>query len=210
MKPGVNPCQYSGEIIEVLRGLIRPGEHVHDPFAGHGRRLGQLCDQLGATFTGTDIEPWPDSDPRVLVGDARDLFTYPVPPFTVVTSPVYANKRCADYANGPTPTTKTKGRRDYGIALGRPLHRDNLARLTGRESKVESYYVEHGQAVKHWWKRVVLNVDSPIAKRWSELLTGHGYTITDIIPAYTRRYGGLDNADKRADHEVIIVAVRHE
>jgi hypothetical protein len=117
-----HPCQFSPEVLEVLAGFIRPGEHVHDPFAGPGLRLGRVCDQIGATFSGSDIEPWPGRDRRVVVADARDPLSYPRKPFTIVTSPVYANKRCADYPNGPTSRTKVKGRRDYAIALGRGLH----------------------------------------------------------------------------------------
>lgn len=41
----VHPAQYSPEVIDVLRHLIAPGEHVHDPFAGTGLRLGALCDE---------------------------------------------------------------------------------------------------------------------------------------------------------------------
>lgn len=194
----------------ILAELIHPGEHVHDPFAGPGTRLGVLCDELliQATFTGTDIEVWDDHDHRVVQADARDPDAYPPAPFTIVTSPVYVNKRCADYPNGPTPTTKTKGRRDYGIALGRGLHLDNLARTTGRPKQVPAYWQGHADAVKHWGDRVIVNVDLPISERWQSLLAEHGYRITDVIPAFTRRYGGLDNAEKRAEYEVVIVATR--
>ena len=62
-----HPCQFSPEVLDVLAGLISPGEHVYDPFAGPGVRLGALCDELGATFSGGDIEEWedPPHDPRV-------------------------------------------------------------------------------------------------------------------------------------------------
>jgi hypothetical protein len=203
-----HPCQYSPEVLEILAKLIRAGDHVHDPFAGTGLRLGQLCDQLGATYSGTDIDDWPGHDRRVVVADALNPASYPTGSFLLVTSPVYQNKRCADYADGPTPTTKTKGRRDYGIALGRALHQDNLARHTGRAARAPEYWRLHAEAVKHWPDRVLLNVDQPIGDRWQHVLVEAGYAITDVIPAYTRRYGGLDNADKRADHEVVIVAHR--
>jgi hypothetical protein len=199
-----HPCQYSPEVLAVLAEMISSGERVHDPFAGPGVRLGALCDRLGAVFSGGDIEEWPGHDSRIVIADACNPASYPSRPFTIVTSPVYVNKRCADYANGPTPTTRTKGRRDYGIALGRPLHPDNLARFTGRPAKIESYWLSHAQAVKHWGERVLLNVDEPISERWQQLLSDHGYRISDVIPAYTRRYGGLHNADKRAEHEVVI------
>jgi hypothetical protein len=205
---GRHPLQYSPEVLDVLAELIVAGERVHDPFAGPGVRLGPLCDRLGAIFSGSDREDWPGRDPRVIVADARDPASYPSERFTTVTSPVYVNKRCADYANGPTETTKVKGRRDYGIALGRALHPDNLARFTGRPSKAPLYWRGHADAVKCWGDRVILNVDEPISARWQELLVDAGYRVGAVIPAYTRRYRGLANADKRAEYEVVIVATR--
>jgi hypothetical protein len=207
---GPNPCQYSPEVLDVLAEFIAPGERIHDPFAGPGVRLAALCDRIGAVFSGSDIEDWPGHDPRVVVADARDAASYPVRPFTIVTSPVYENKRCCDYPNGPTINTKVKGRRDYGIALGRALHPHNLARWTGGQTaaKTAGYYAGHAGAVKHWGDRVILNVDLPISEPWQRLLVEHGYSIIDVIPAFTRRYGGLDNAEKRAEYEVVIVATR--
>jgi hypothetical protein len=201
-----NPCQFSPEVLDVLEPLILPAEFIHDPFAGHGTRLAALCDRLGAHFSGTDIEVWRGHDPRVGVADARDPSSYPSVSFTVITSPVYLNKRCADYPNGPTPTTKIRGRRDYGIALGRALHSDNFARFTGRPRRASDYWQGHGEAVKHWGDRAIVNVDLPISDGWRRLLVDHGYRIEQVIPAYTRRYGGLDNSNLRAEHEVVIVA----
>ena len=210
--PARHPCQYSDEVIDVLRTLIRPGEHVHDPMAGPGVRLGQLCDELGCHFTGGDIDgPWINQDLRVTVGaDACDPGSYPAGEFTTVLSPTYANVRCADYKDGPTPLTKRKGRRDYALALGHALHPRNLARFTGGQSrrKTALYWQGHRDAAKHWKTRVLLNVDLPISEPWQELLREYSYTIERVIPVYTRRYGGLHNADKRADHEVVIVAVK--
>lgn len=203
-----HPCQYSPEVLSTLSDLISRGEHVHDPFAGTGHRLAALCDQLGATYSGGDIEEWPGADQRVQLADAMDSRSYPASPFTVVTSPVYLNKRLADYANGPKPTTKVKGRRDYGISLGRALHSNNLARQTGRVSRTAAYWLGHSQAIRYWGDRVLVNVDSPICDGWLDLLFAHGFTIWDVIPVYTQRYGGLDNAEKRAEHEVLIVAER--
>jgi hypothetical protein len=53
---------------------------------------------------------------------------------------------------------------------------------------------------------VVVNVDLPIADGWCALLEAEGYTVRQVIPAYTRRHGGLANAEKRAEHEVVILA----
>ena len=85
-----------------------------------------------------------------------------------------ANKRCADYPNGPTSRTKVKGRRDYAIALGRALHPFNLARYTGRPRRAQLYWESHAEAVKYWGERVVLNVDEPISERWQACSSSTG------------------------------------
>lgn len=214
--PGVrpHPAEYSPEVIAVFTELLVRGERVHDPYGGRGLRLGRLCDLLGATFTATDIDQYIGSDRRVVFGDAVDAATYPAPPFTVVTSPTYVNKRLSDYAKtGPLPTTQLRGRRDYGISLGHATHPRNTARLTGRHADRDggaAYYADHARAIAHWDIRAIVNVDEPIGARWSRLLERHGYEILQVIPAYTQRYGGLDNADKRAEHEVVIEARRSQ
>lgn len=203
-----HPCKYSPEVLAVLDRLIARDERVHDPMAGDGRGLGGVCDRNGAVFSGADIEEWKGHDWRVVRADARDPASYPTEPHTIVVSPVYMNKRCADYSDGPTPNTKIEGRRDYALALGRALHPDNLARLTGRLSRAAEYWQRHGDIVDLWGDRVIVNVDGPIADEWQVLLREHGYQIDDVIPVFTRRYGGLANADVRADNEVVIVAQR--
>jgi hypothetical protein len=207
-----HPAEFSPEVIEVLAQLIRPAESVHDPYGGRGLRLGALCDRLGGIFTATDIEAYDGADSRVALGNAEDPLTYPERPFTIATSPTYVNKRLSDYAKvGPLPSTQLRGRRDYAISLGRPLHPDNTALLTGRHAARDgggAYYAAHDRAVRHWDNRVIVNVDAPIAEPWCRLLERHDYRITGVLPVHTRRYGGLDNADKRADHEAVIVAVR--
>jgi hypothetical protein len=204
-----HPCQFSPEVLDVLGPLIQPGEHIHDPFAGTGLRLAALCDEIGAEYSGADIEQWPGADRRVWIGDATKKDSYPYwSTFRVVTSPVYLNKRLADYANGPLPTTKIKGRRDYGISLGRALHPGNLARHTGKPARAAAYWHTHSEAVKHWGDRALVNVDSPIAAGWRSILEAQGFTVTDEIPVYTQRYGGLDNAEKRAEFEVVMICER--
>lgn len=207
-----HPAEFSPEVLEVLAELIAPAEHVHDPYAGRGLRLGALCDQLGATFTGTDIEMWPGADIRVDPGNSELPLTYPARPFTVVTSPTYVNKRLSDYAKvGPLETTQLRGRRDYAISLGRPVHPDSTVLLTGRHANRDggaAYYAAHRRAIRHWDQRAIVNVDEPISARWVDLLEDCGFELVQITPAYTKRYRGLDNAEKRADHEVVIEAKR--
>ncbi len=55
---------------------------------------------------------------------------------------------------------------------------------------------------------MLLNVDGPIAGEWVGLLVERNYCIEETVLAPTRRYRGLANADKRAEHEVVIVASR--
>jgi hypothetical protein len=47
---------------------------------------------------------------------------------------------------------------------------------------------------------------NPSPPRWQALLIEAGYIIEQVVPAYTQRYGGLHNADKRAEYEVVVVA----
>ena len=207
-----HPSEFSSEVLEVIAELLLAGEHIHDPYAGRGLRLGALCDDLGLTFTGTDIERYEGADFRVDGGNSEMPLTYPAKPFTVTTSPTYANKRLSDYAKvGPLPSTQLRGRRDYAISLGRPLSPGNTALLTGRHANRDdgaAYYAAHARAIRHWDERAIVNVDEPISARWCQLLEQHGFQILQVIPAFTRRYGGLDNAEKRAEYEVVIEARR--
>jgi hypothetical protein len=206
-----HPAQFSPEIVALLATLIYPGERVHDPFAGLGLRLGALCDQIGATFTGCDIEPWDGRDPRVQTADSTLPGSYPPEPFTIATSPVYfSNRISSDYVNGPTPTTKRNGRRAYGISRGQALDPGNAARVC-RPGQLDEYLALHGAAMKCWSVRVLLNVDSPMEEPMTDLLLAHGYTIVGVHEVGTRRYrvgNAGAGADVRASHEVVIEATR--
>lgn len=63
-----HPVPFTDSLIVELERLIPehvpPGRVIHDPFGGEGKRLGALCDRLGLTFTGSDLEPWLDGDER--------------------------------------------------------------------------------------------------------------------------------------------------
>jgi hypothetical protein len=204
-----HPAEFSPGVLTVLAELIRPGEHVHDPYAGRGLRLGALCDQIGAAFTGTDIERYQDTDPRVVEADAGDPLAYPPPPFTITTSPPYLNGISSDYKQGPTPQTVLDGRRAYGISLGRPLHQNNLARLVVRSRREHpQFWARVATHVGHWGQRVLFNVDLPMLDAATVMLEARGYRITGVIPASTGRYRNGANRELRAEHEVVIEAVR--
>ena len=96
-------------------------------------------DQLGATFSGSDIEPWPGRGLCVVVADARDPLSYLRKPFTIVTSPVYANKRYAHDPNGPTSWTKVKGRRDLRASRPWPRALTSLTWPAIRGALVETH-----------------------------------------------------------------------
>jgi hypothetical protein len=204
-----HPAQYSPEILAVLADLIHPGEHVHDPFAGLGVRLGALCDRLGVGFTGTDIEDWEGKDPRVVLGDSTHFLTYPMrSSFTVVTSPVYfGNRISSDYVEGPRETTKLNGRRSYGISLGRALDASNAARVC-RPSQSDEYFKLHAEAAKYWGHRAIVNVDSPVEEEWIDLLAVAGYGSISTQPVVTRRYRVAGHGEQRPAAEVIIDARR--
>lgn len=183
---------------------------VVDPYAGMGRRLGGICDVHGWRFVGIDIEVWPDADARVKLGDAARRKHYPRKPFAVVTSPPYfGNRISSDYVNGPTPTTKVAGRRSYGVSLGRPLDERNLARsCRPTQAHAERFYGELTKAACLWPSLALLNVDLPMCDAAGVALACAGFTIDNILEVETPRYRGGAGSDKRAPHELIMVATR--
>jgi hypothetical protein len=84
-----------------------------------------------------------------------------------------------------------------------------MIRLTGRPREAPRYWEGHADAVRHWGDRAVLNVDGPVSEPRQALLADSGYSVITVVQVRTRRYGGLSNADKRADHEVVIVVERN-
>lgn len=205
-----HPARFTPAILQAIEPtLARLALPVHDPFGGEGRRLAALCDRLGLAFTGADIEAWAERDSRVAVDDSRRAGSYPMGEFVVVTSPPYfGNRISTDYANGPTPTTKTAGRHSYGISLGRPLDDANLARLC-RPARQAEHDAFAASIVRWWPQHAIVNVDSPIAEQWEAILVGAGYLITQRIDVATPRLGGgLAGAEKRAGAERILLAER--
>lgn len=208
-----HPAQYSSQILEVVRPILAAwhsggGEVVCDPYAGLGTRLGALCDDVGLRFYGMDIEAWPTADERVIVADATEYGWYPNTRFAVVTSPPYfGNRISSDYVNGPLPTTKVAGRRSYGVSLGRPLHQRNLARVC-KPKQQAAFYGGLTAAARIWPDLAVVNVDLPMRDATVDALKAAGLSLGYEIPVETQRYRGGAGSDKRAPHEVVLVANR--
>lgn len=205
-----HPARFTPAILDAVRPyLVELGLPVHDPYAGEGRRLGALCDELGLVFTGTDVEPWTERDGRVGVGDSRDASTYPPADFVVVTSPVYfGNRISSDYTAGPTPSTKLAGRHSYGISRGAPLDAANMARLCRSSSRARHDAMAIAVA-RHWHDFALVNVDGPLRAQWSGILVTAGFRVRDVLEVVTPRLrGGLAGVDKRAACEVVMIGVR--
>lgn len=214
---GKHPAVFTDSIIEALADLIpryAPSlPIVHDPFAGEGLKLAALCERLGYMFSGVDLEPWPNRDRRVVVGDSTDPATYPVGDWhAIVSSPTY-NNGCNDHFE-PRDTSR---RLTYRVAAGHALHENNTGRYSGRGSKKgeAAYWRITREVVKHWPDVVFVNVkDSirnsevyPLVDLWVELLDSYGYRIKNsrvACPGW--RYGS--NHDARLNTESILIGLR--
>ena len=210
-----HPVPYTPSLIEALGVRLVPlhvpeGVAVHDPFAGDGHRLAEMCDAIGRVYTGTDIEVWPESDERVRLGDSTDPATYPEHAHAIVTSPSYNNG-----VNDHFLPRETSRRLTYRTALGRALHDNNTGRWSGRSSaRAEAEYWRISEEVVRCWPPIALvNVkDSiragevyPLVRLWERLLRRHGYrTSTTMVATPSFRLGR--NGEKRAESEAIIIA----
>lgn len=216
----VHPCPWTPAILEAIAPIIEAWQlPVHDPFAGTGERLGQLCDRLHLPFTGTEIEPEFVVDLRVDPGDSTLPLTYPARPFAVVTSPVYPNGMADHFRAGDTSRRHTY-RQALATILGhdRPLHPNNMGRWGNRfrasQRKEDTHFDLARRCVVHWPAHVVVNVkdvktnsyEVEVVARWRDLLTDAGYAIVNEVEVSTpgQRFGA--NGHARADHEVVLVA----
>lgn len=214
-----HPAQYSREIIAAIGAALAVYDlPVHDPYAGTGIRLGQLCDQLGLEFTGTEIEPEFIVDPRVHQGDSTQIDSYPRRPFTICTSPSYANGM-NDHFRAHDSSRRHTYRQAIANIRGedRPLHDNNSGRYSIRAGQRSfARYTEISAAtVACWWPApVILNVSDfitggkvfPLVAYWQRLLTSNNYHLVDPVHVPTRRQRHGANSSLRVDHETIIVA----
>lgn len=221
-----HPARFSPQVLEaIFPYLTKQGLPVHDPFAGTGERLGVLCDELGLTFTGCEIEPEFIQDDRVYHGDSTEAESYPwhanpamADCWCVVTSPVYPNGMTDHFQPRDSSVRKT-----YRIALAkmlgfdRPLHVNNMGRYGPRGGKkaANRYWDIAARAVAHWPNRALVNMSDcihdgnvyPAVTTWRTLLETAGYnTYTVRVSTLRMRFG--ENRDLRPDAEAIIVAER--
>jgi hypothetical protein len=215
-----HPARFSKELLPVLaRELERWQLPVHDPFAGTGERLGQLCDQHGLAFTGTEIEPEFILDRRVRPGDATEAASYPTGDYVVATSPTYPN----DMSDHFHRQDGTKGN-TYRYALGENLgydreldeHNTGSYGLRSGARALATYWKLVDDAVSHWPDRAVVNVKDfvhhktetyTLTKKWVSHLEAHGYTINQTdVPCPGYKFGA--NRD-RVETEAILVCERN-
>lgn len=218
----VHPARWSPAILDAIEPwLTKLGLAVHDPYAGTGERLGALCDRLGLTFTGTEIQPEFIVDLRVDPGDSTLPLTYPATPFVIVTSPVYPSGM-ADHFRAQDGSKRHTYRQALAEIRGHDteLHPNNMGRWGVRRGRkaVERHFDLARRCIHHWSDDVIVNVSDFIYRhhvwalvdRWHDLLTEFDYQLVDEIEVETPRQRNGANGDLRVDHETILVAHRKD
>jgi hypothetical protein len=240
-----HPARYSKPILDIFAEILierypfplgRPV--LHDPFAGTGERLHELCNrpEMLWFYSGTEIEPAFIRAPGIFPGDSRDPLTYP--PFRhptetsqagwlVVSSPVYANGMADSHfaQDGSRRRNYRKAKAEITGDPGAELHPENMGnygyRGTSRDGKSRrraAYWRIADEAVQCWGTAslVLLNVSDflsggvvePHVDDWKALLRRHGWVNQIDVPVGTPRMRDGANADQRVAHEVIVVAQR--
>jgi hypothetical protein len=217
-----HPARYTPAILEaVVPVLTQWGLPIHDPFSGTGERLGALCDQLGLTFTGTEIEPEFIVDGRVRPGDSTQPASYPTRTCCIVTSPTYPNGM-ADHFRARDGSRRHTYRQALATTTGsdRELHPHNSGRYTvrhGAQAEARYWQLMH-RAVAHWPARVVVDLSDfitagrtyPLVDKWIALLVDYGYEIADPIEVETPRQRHGANGEARAETEAILIGIKQE
>lgn len=212
-----HPARFSPQVLAAMAPILRSwGLAVHDPFAGPGDRLAQLCDELGLAFTGTEIEPEFIVDPRVRVGNSRLEESYPEGLHCIATSPVFPNGM-TDHFHARDSSKRKTYRQAIASIRGedRPLHLDNMGRHGPRQGKLgeERHWAIAWDATEWWPSLVLVNIKDcvldhelyPAVERWCDILGRRGYRCTlHEVSTPGMRYGA--NRDSRVDHEVVIEA----
>lgn len=213
-----HPAQWSPQILDAIRPVLQRFHlPVHDPFAGTGVRLGALCDDIGLTFTGTEMVGAFIADDRVKVGDSTDPKSYPAQPWVICTSPVYPNG-CADHFKASEP----EGRHTYRQALHRlvghdvPLAETNMGRYSVRRGTTSfEHYAVLAHSIACWWfpMPIIVNVSDfyvgdvlfPLVQYWRGMLQSYGWRFAADIEVATPRQRRGANGEKRHTHETVLV-----
>lgn len=235
--PTGHPARFSESIVAYLKTQLKSGTRVHDPFAGTGEFLGKLADEIGFTFTGTEIEQSFIVDKRVKVGDSTRAATYPKPGWIGCTSMVYPNG-VADYFASSDKEKKPWQRNTYRHAIAKltkgqqtELKPNNMARYGyrstlrgGRSKKRQAYWDLAERCVAHWdsASQFVLNtsdflysyagedVIEPVTEDWVRLMERHGWKVATTEFIVTPRFQNASDAsrDQRMDSEAVLGFVR--
>lgn len=222
-------AQFSPEIIAAFEMLIDPSYPQHDPFAGPGKRLGDLADRLGFLLTGTEIELSFIEDKRIRHGDATDITTYPAVPFHVVTSPAYPNGM-SDHWEAKDDSDRNTYRAWIKEIEGadRELHEHNMGRYgyrgTGPQSRKRQEYWKLAIDTVHCWagcERALVNVSDfiwskdghetrePVVAGWKLVLEQEGFRTVRIHHVETQRNSYGANGTVRVESEAIIDVRRY-
>lgn len=217
-----HPARFTPAIFDAVEPLlVNLALPVHDPFAGTGERLGELCDRLRLGFTGTEIEEPFIVDPRVKAGDSTDELTYPLHEHVVVTSPAYPTGMC-DHFHAHDGSKRHTYRQGLAEITGEdgPLHPHNMGRWGSRHRRSPASEAEYfriaANAIQHWPVDAIVNVRNVVAEtyevdvvgRWFELLEDAGYEIVRTIEVPTPGQRNGANRHLRADHELVLWTVR--
>lgn len=217
-----HPAQFNEQVLRVLESsLTKWGVHVHDPFAGPGVRLATLCDSLGLSYTGTEIEREFIVDRRVRNGDSTRARTYPrleLDEWCVATSPAYPNG-VSDHFKAGTDTVRHTYRQAVADIRGedRPLSDNNMGRwsLRSGQKSLHRHMEIAAASIRHWPDRCLVNVSDFIVagevhgyvNAWRRLLKANGYSVTQR-KVETPRLAHGENYQARVNAEAVLVAVR--
>lgn len=232
--PKGHPARYSPEIISEFADILKECYPVwfgrpalFDPFAGTGEALHDLALSIDFPYGGVEIEPEFIVAPGIREGDATEWTSYPPPPYVIVTSPVYPNG-IADAWNAKDGSKRFTYQNAKDLLVGEhtELHENNAGRYGyrgtkrgGKSVKREGYWRVAELAVNNWRQAdmVLLNVSDfkvkggatePFVMDWRKLLEEYGWVYQKEIQVGTARIGMGSNAEKRVEHEVIVVAKR--
>lgn len=229
-QPPPHPAVFSTSVAAVMRGKLQALElplHglVLDPFAGVGYSLGVICESLGLTPIGIEIESGyfrlGATHPCVIQGDSRKLPYLDNHFDAAITSPAYPNGVSDNFVAQDNSTRHTYVHRlrshlgaDYTLAEG------NTAGMNPRRSPkaLEAFYDVHRavwaevyRVLKPGATFLVNTKDTtavPFKMHTQEQLEEAGFIIKDTIQVDVPGLNHGKNHENKLSHEDITVAVK--